>query len=157
MPTTTSVALPASTPTLDRSAWPVTRLSVPNALPIHQPRSTRSVFLNTSTRRARGDFPTIDSSLDSATAEANQSQTAEALVAPIAAAIDVALFPARALVTRPWQRTITGTKPYQRRFTSRTEGPEQITPTDAPPATLPTPPEPLYEPEAAPNSLPTNR
>jgi hypothetical protein len=134
---------------LDRSSWPITRFEVPSALPVHQPRYTASVRLNTSQARGKGLFPTANSALDAATFRTNVDQAKEALVAPFAAALDVALFPVRAVVARPWQRSVAGLSPYERAPKERVLPPLPPDPQPAPTPTQPSPADPLYDPARA--------
>lgn len=101
--------------TLDRTNWEDSVVAVPNDLTAHQPRFTNNILVPENTRRARGQFPSAQSALDTGTSQGNDLQAQEALFAPFAAAGDVVLFIPRFVAeSRPYRPTRTGTTPYQR-------------------------------------------
>lgn len=111
---------------LDRSGWSGTRVVVPNDLVMHQPRYTDNWHFNRSNRRARGEYPTAASALDMPTEKGADQQIKEAALAPLVAGFDIAAMPVRMGGARPWQRTMTGSEPYQRVAQVRTEVPEGV-------------------------------
>lgn len=115
---------------LDRSHWPETRVVVPNDPPMHQPRYTDNWHFNRTNARARGDYPTARSALDSSTSAGADQQIKEAVAAPFVAGLDIAAMPVRMIAARPWQRTRTGSEPYARGPSSRVIVPEGLTPVD---------------------------
>jgi hypothetical protein len=113
---------------LDRSGWAPIDLVVPNDLAAHQPRYTTNLRLNDTSRRARGEYPTPASALDTGTSEGNDRQIHEALLAPFVAGADMVLFLPRAAVqARPYRPTRTGLEPYQRQPRVQTVVPPPLT------------------------------
>ena len=125
-----------SVTSLDRSGWAGVRVVVPNDVPMHQPRYTENWEFDRSSARARGDFPTTTSALDNVTSKSADLQIKEAVIAPFVAGADVAAMPVRMIAARPWQRTRTGSDPYQRGPQVRTPGPEGLVPVEDGPITV---------------------
>lgn len=119
-----------SVTSLDRSHWGTTRVLVPNEMPMHQPRYTSNWEFDRSNARSRGEHPSATSAIDMPTSKGADLQLKEAALAPIAAGADIALMPARMIAARPWQRTRTGSEPYQRVPQSRVIVPDGLTPVD---------------------------
>lgn len=140
---------------IDRTDWPSTRILAPNDRPAHQPLYTQPWFATHYRgleRRRTGKYPTQQSALQMPTAADVKGQAREGLVSPVAAAVDLILFPIRAIFAPPWQRTRTGFMPYDRTARIQTVPPAVAEPAEAPPPPPMAPAEPLYgdEPETTP-------
>lgn len=98
-------AVEPSLTSLDRDNWESVRVSVPNAMPAHQPVYRADVYDNTTVERSRGRFPTFESATQLSNDKGEDAQTREALLAPFVAAGDILLWPARAAYKRPWFAT----------------------------------------------------
>lgn len=136
-----------SVTSLDRSNWGQTRLLVPNDLPSHQPRYTEWWLVTGYEgvpRRKLGRYPTAESALHMPDEADVAAETREGLVSPVAAAIDVVLFPIRAIAARPWQRTRTGLHPYERAPRSQVYVNEVAENRESPAEPAPMPAEPLF-------------
>lgn len=113
----TSIAPSASVRSVHRDNWTPVTFSVPSSPPAHQPLYTNPVAVHPQqTPRADGRYPTVESALQlgALAPGAVRGRTAEGFVAPAAAVADLALFPARLLVVRPWQSSTPRLEPYQR-------------------------------------------
>ncbi len=95
-----------SATTFSRDHWAVARFSVPLDAPAHQPtyRSAQPDGPNDLARQ-RGDYPTAESALDSTSRRAAGQEIAEGFAAPLWAAFDLGLMPARALLRSPFTST----------------------------------------------------
>ncbi len=86
-----------------RDHWAVARFSVPLDSPAHQPTYRPLTLASTDTlARQRGHYPTAESSLDLSTRGSAGQEIVEGFAAPLWAAFDLGLMPARALLTSPF-------------------------------------------------------
>lgn len=102
------------TTSLDRSDWPLTTITAHNAQPQHQPIYTRNLTDDGGIPRNAGKYPNSSTALDSITSESTDAQVGEALLAPLAAAGDICLFPIRIFGTGMWKTVDNGLAPYER-------------------------------------------
>lgn len=102
------------TTSLDRTDWPITTITAHSTQPQHQPIYTRNLTDDGGIPRNAGKFPTASTALDSITSESTDAQVGEALLAPLAAAGDICLFPIRIFGTGMWKTVDNGLEPYER-------------------------------------------
>jgi len=103
-----------ATRSLDRSDWALTVVTAHSAQPEHQPIYTRSLQYDGGIPRRAGKFPNASTALDSITSESTDAQVGEALVAPLAAAGDILMFPIRLFGAGMWKTVDNGLEPYER-------------------------------------------
>lgn len=142
----------ASLTSLDRDNWQPIRVSVPNALPAHQPIYHGESFSNTTTERTRGRYPTYDSVTVLTNANGQEAQIREAVMAPLMAAGDILLWPARAVYKRPWFVTRGGMLGgrYDRSSAAGVYNPPEPVGDARFPMVAPTPPQPTVGPDGLP-------
>lgn len=86
-----------------RNHWAVARFSVPLDAPAHQPTySSGGPSYATDLPRQRGERPTAASALDLSTRQSAGHEIAEGFAAPLWAAFDLGLMPARMLLVSPF-------------------------------------------------------
>ncbi len=98
---------------MDRSHWHETPLVVPVNGLAHKPTYIRVRTAANATRRQRGEYPTLDSSLELAPDTLGIARR-EAFFAPLRAAWDLVMIVPRAAVTRPWKTRWSPVTPSQR-------------------------------------------
>lgn len=99
---------------IDRGQWEVVRISVPSSPSAHQPIYANNLYADSEFPRQRGEYPTIQSANRVKHESGNDEQLFEAVAAPVAAVVDLALIAPRMIVTRPWMTTRTGLDAYRR-------------------------------------------
>ncbi len=85
----------------DRSGWPARVFLVPVDGTVHGPVRHGAVAITDDTRRQQGLFPTVDSALD-LKGRAGGAEALEGVLAPFAAAVELALLPVSLVVEPPF-------------------------------------------------------
>ena len=75
---------------LDRSHWPITMVTVPVGQVEHWPTYTRTIDLGNTTARERGEFPSVDSSLED---DSGSEQCLESCLNLLVAYLQIAWWP----------------------------------------------------------------
>ncbi len=97
---------------LDRSHWPTIMVTVPVGGVEHWPTYTRCISLGDTTARQRGEFPSVDSSLEG---DSGSQQALESGLNLLVAYLGVAWWPVEVIGGRwPGQRERSPAQPYVR-------------------------------------------
>jgi hypothetical protein len=99
---------------LDRSAWATTVMYSPPPGVDHGPLYYKTFALGTPIARDRGEYPTIDTCLQTETPDDDWTRIGETAMQPLIASLDVALMPVRFIRTPSWQRVKTRVEGYER-------------------------------------------
>ncbi len=100
---------------MDRSGWEVATIDVPLDSTVHQPAYRIAAWKpeRSPTARQRGAYPDRESALDGGSKSVG-ARIAEAFVAPLGAALEIVLFPVRAVMSPPWSEAASPASDYER-------------------------------------------
>ncbi len=102
------------TDSLSREHWGEYAYTVPVSGVTHYPTYATRLHYTDQFARQRGEFPTVDSALDTSAKDSRLVQVAEGLVWPVWAGIDLGLLPVRAFTNPPWQAVASPKSPPAR-------------------------------------------